>query len=106
MPRFLRDLAEKVPPWSRIDGISTVKPDRLLRRLSEGAVANVRFDDLVRLIEKLGFELKRVSGTHHIYVHPAIPEMLDLQSVGGEAKPYQVRQLILLVEQYDLRIGE
>jgi hypothetical protein len=29
---------------------------------------------------------------------------LNLQPIGGQAKPYQVRQLLKLVEEYDLRI--
>ena len=90
----------------RVDEIPTLKPDRLLRRLSEGAVRNVRFDDLIHLVEELGFERKRVSGSHHIFIHPEIPNILSLQSVGGEAKPYQVRQVMSLVERYDLRIRE
>jgi hypothetical protein len=35
-------------------------------------------------------------------VHPEVPELLNLQSAGGEAKPYQVRQFLRLVERYSL----
>ncbi len=31
-------------------------------------------------------------------------EQLNLQDVGGEAKPYQIRQFLRLVERYDLRM--
>jgi hypothetical protein len=37
-------------------------------------------------------------------VHAAIPEQLNLQDVSGEAKPYQIRQFLRLVERYDLRM--
>lgn len=44
----------------------------------------------------------RTSGSHHIFSHPDVPELLNLQEVAGEAKPYQVRQLLRLVERYNL----
>jgi predicted RNA binding protein YcfA (HicA-like mRNA interferase family) len=48
--------------------------------------------------------LARVSGSHHIYVHPEVPQLVNLQDVRGEAKPYQVRQLVRIVERFDLRL--
>jgi hypothetical protein len=39
-----------------------------------------------------------VSGSHHIYAHPEVAELVNLQEVDGEAKPYQVRQVMRLVE--------
>ena len=79
---------------------------QLLRRLVQGALHNVAFNDLVNLAEGFGFQLVRVSGSHHIFTHPEIPELVNLQSVGGEAKPYQIRQLLRLVERYDLKLEE
>ncbi len=72
---------------------------RFLNHLARGAVADV--GDLCRLAEGLGFELRRVSGSHHVYVHPDVPELINLQAAHGQAKPYQVRQLLRLVERYD-----
>jgi predicted RNA binding protein YcfA (HicA-like mRNA interferase family) len=77
---------------------------KLLARIASGAVTNVAFADLCSLAEGLGFELRRVSGSHHVFVHPDIPQLINLQSVRGQAKPYQVRQLLRLVERYDLRL--
>jgi len=68
--------------------------------------ANTRFADLVSVIEGFGFRLSRMSGSHHIYVHPDVPEPLNLQEVDGKAKPYQIRQFLRLVELYDLKLGE
>lgn len=45
---------------------------KLLNRLARGAVANVAFGDLCSLAEGLGFELRRVSGSHHVFTHPDI----------------------------------
>lgn len=78
---------------------------QLLRRLSHGALQNVAFGDMVNLLDGFGFGLVRVSGSHHIFAHPDIPEVINLQSVGGEAKPYQVRQFLRLVERYNLKMG-
>jgi predicted RNA binding protein YcfA (HicA-like mRNA interferase family) len=65
---------------------------------------NVAFADMRSLVEDLGFELRRVSGSHHIFAHPDIPELLNLQDAQGQAKPYQVRQLLRLIERYDLKL--
>ena len=79
---------------------------RLLKRLSQGALNNVGFSDFRSLVEGFGFRLARVSGSHHIFIHPAIPEMVNLQEVKGEAKPYQIRQFLRLVERYNLRLED
>ncbi len=63
---------------------------------------NLRFAELTSLAEAFGFVLDRVSGSHHIYHNPRIKEILNLQDVGGKAKSYQVRQLLDLVEEYNL----
>lgn len=80
-----------------------------LRRILNKALAgsrNIRFGEIVRLAEAFGFRLARVSGSHHIFIHPQIPELLNLQSVQGVAKPYQVAQLLRLVERYNLTFGD
>jgi len=64
--------------------------------------ANVRFGEMVKLVEAFGFGLSRVSGSHHIFVHPDVKELVNLQDVEGMAKPYQVRQFLKLVERYNL----
>jgi predicted RNA binding protein YcfA (HicA-like mRNA interferase family) len=79
---------------------------KLLMRLAGGAVTNVAFADLYSLAEGLGFELRRVSGSHHVFAHPDIPQLINLQAARGQAKPYQVRQLLRLVERYDLRLED
>ena len=97
---------ESVPPTGSIHSgrKNALNRRRLLSRLSSGAVRNVRFADLTDLVQSLGFRLDRVSGSHHIFIHPEIPELVNLQQVDGEAKPYQVRQLVRLVERYNLKL--
>ncbi|MEZ4638345.1 MAG: type II toxin-antitoxin system HicA family toxin [Caldilineaceae bacterium] len=67
---------------------------------------NVRFRDLVALVEGFGFRLSRVNGSHHIFVHPEITELVNLQDIRGEAKPYQIRQFLKLVERYNLTLED
>jgi predicted RNA binding protein YcfA (HicA-like mRNA interferase family) len=81
-----------------------MKKTKLLHRALSGT-KSLRFNELVALAEAFGFRLSRVSGSHHIFVHKNVPELLNLQNVSGEAKPYQVRQFLRLVERYDLKLG-
>jgi predicted RNA binding protein YcfA (HicA-like mRNA interferase family) len=81
-----------------------VNPKRLLTRLVVGQLRNVSFRDFSALVTTFGFRLARVEGSHHIYQHDTIAEQLNLQEVAGEAKPYQIRQFLRLVERYDLRM--
>lgn len=67
---------------------------------------NVRFSDLAALVEALGFSLARTHGSHHIFQHPLVSEAINLQSVNGQAKPYQVRQVIALIEEYGLTLSQ
>lgn len=83
-----------------------MSPRKLFGRLVRGSVRNVAFEDMRRLIEAFGFELKRVSGSHHIFAHPKISELVNLQNVDGQAKPYQIRQFLKLVERYALSLEE
>jgi predicted RNA binding protein YcfA (HicA-like mRNA interferase family) len=75
---------------------------RLLVRLARGDLQNVSFADFRRLVEGFGFDLIRIGGSHHIFSHPGVPEMVNLQEVRGQAKPYQIRQFLRLVERYNL----
>lgn len=64
---------------------------------------NVHFNDAVRLARMAGFEEVRTSGSHHIFRHERHRELiLNLQERGGDAKPYQVRQLVRLIEDHGL----
>jgi predicted RNA binding protein YcfA (HicA-like mRNA interferase family) len=78
----------------------------LLRRLTQGALHNVAFGDMVDLVQGFGFRLDRIRGSHHVFVHPDVPEVLNLQPEGSQAKAYQIRQLLRLVEEYELRLED
>jgi predicted RNA binding protein YcfA (HicA-like mRNA interferase family) len=79
------------------------------RKLLQKALSspkNMQFNEMVTLVEVFGFRLSRVKGSHHIFVHPQVRELVNLQNVGGKAKPYQVRQFLRLVERYNLKMGD
>ena len=78
---------------------------KLLRKIVNNP-RNVRFDDLVALVKAFGFRLSRTAGSHHVYVHACVLELVNLQNVNGEAKPYQIRQFLELVELYDLQLED
>ena len=63
---------------------------------------NVRFDDLCRAAETFGFFLRGGKGSHRVYVRQGVTELLNFQNVGGKAKPYQVRQLLKVIESCNL----
>jgi predicted RNA binding protein YcfA (HicA-like mRNA interferase family) len=57
-------------------------------------------------MEGSGFSLSRMSGSHHIFSHPKVKELVNLQNVNGQIKPYQVKQFMGLVERYDLHLEQ
>ncbi len=63
---------------------------KLLKKILSGS-KNISFADMQNLIQGFGFTLSRTKGSHHIFVHPDIPEIVNLQNVKGGAKLYQVR---------------
>ena len=66
---------------------------------------NLRFGEMVSLVEAFGFHLSRTQGSHHVFARSNIPELVNLQNVHGKAKAYQVRQFLQLVERYNLTLG-
>lgn len=78
--------------------------DKTLSRLLSGTSDSaIRFDDLCSLLERLGFQ-KRVKGSHHVFRRTGVEEMINLQRDGGNAKPYQVRQVRAVILRY--RLGD
>jgi hypothetical protein len=54
-----------------------MKRRKLLARLAAGSLQNVAFRDLDDLAGGFGFKLARQSGSHRIYTHPAVTELLN-----------------------------
>jgi len=76
--------------------------DRVLGGLAD---KNIRFQDLRRLLNDLGFSM-RVKGDHHIFYKEGIEEIINLQPLsGGKAKAYQVKQVRGIILKYKLHRG-
>ena len=83
-------------------GISLmVKKREIYRKLKENP-KNIRFEELCNAAELFGFKFRGGKGSHKIFVREGIREMLNFQNVKGKVKPYQVRQFINIIEQYNL----
>jgi len=82
-----------------------LKPRKVYEKTLSGS-RNIRFADLCGLAQAFGFRLDRISGSHHIFWHPR-GLMLNLQpDRNGQAKPYQIRQLLGLVEENGLALND
>ena len=81
------------------------KLKKILEKVLAGS-KNIAFNDFILLVEGFGFHLSRVSGSHHIFVHAKVKELVNLQNVKGQVKPYQIKQFMELVERYNLQIEE
>jgi len=77
---------------------------KLFLKISRGSLANIRFEQMTKLAEAFGFRLSRINGSHHIFIHPDVMQILNLQNVNGTAKPYQVKQFLKLVETHNLKM--
>ena len=69
--------------------------------LMAGSDQNIAFDDLVYLLEGMGFE-KRIKGSHHLFSKDGVDEIVNIQPAGNKAKPYQVKQVRVLIMKYRL----
>jgi predicted RNA binding protein YcfA (HicA-like mRNA interferase family) len=81
------------------------KKQKLIQKLLSGS-KNIRFSEAQIAIEAFGFHLTRISGSHHIFTHPDVIELINLQNVNGKAKPYQIKQFLEIVERYNLHIED
>ncbi len=76
---------------------------------AKNAPKNFSFDELCALAEGVGFRFVRQNGSHRIYKNDQINNeecMIPIQDYKGKAKAYQVRQLLDLIDNYNLMEGE
>ena len=74
-----------------------MNPRPLYARIVRGEVQNVDFGDFVRLLRAFGFEPDGTRGSHRFFRHQT-GSRLNLQVRAGQAKDYQIRQFLELVE--------
>jgi hypothetical protein len=73
--------------------------------------ADIKFNDLCKLAELVGFILRRTvknGGSHnHHYRHPTTKGIMTFQpDKHGKANAYQVRQLLKHIEEHELMEGQ
>jgi len=76
---------------------------RILEKVLSGlSDKNIRFSEFRSLVSSLGFD-ERIRGDHHIFTHPSVTEILNLQPLrDGMAKAYQVKQVRSIILKYKL----
>ena len=78
------------------------REEKLLERLRDfRRDQNWEFDELCHLLQRLGFEM-RISGSHHFFSKAGLLEKINLQPQQGHAKPYQVRQVRMVLQASNL----
>ena len=73
----------------------------LLAILSGTKDKSIQFSDLQTVLSRLGF-VCRIKGDHFIYTRDGVEEIINLQPLGGKAKPYQVKQVRGIILRYQL----
>ncbi len=79
------------------------KRNKLYEKI-KNAPENVRFEEICALAEMAGFIFKAARGSHKSYRRAGVVELLNFQNEGGKAKPYQVRQLLKIIDSYGLEV--
>ena len=80
------------------------KKQKVLTKILSGfADKNIGFQELKNLLLHLGFEI-RIKGSHHIFTHDKVEEILNLQPKFGRAKPYQVKQIRNIIIKHKFKI--
>ena len=80
------------------------RPDKLYAKLLSNPRAAISFRDFEKLLAAFGFENARAVGSHRQYVHPKLNRPFPVQPTGKDAKRYQVREFLELVEEHGLYI--
>ena len=75
---------------------------KLYARLHTNPAPTLSFRDFERLLRAFGFEYVRTTGSHRQYVHPKLTRPLPVQPEGKDAKRYQVREFLELIEEHGL----
>jgi len=70
---------------------------------------NFEYGNLCYLVESAGWVFSRQQGSHRIYKHLGVKDRIattiNVQNNGGKAKPAQIKQVLVFIEQHDLLPG-
>lgn len=79
---------------------------KLYARLADNPRATLSFRDFEKLLKAFGFEYLRTRGSHRQYGHPLLTRPFPIQPSDKDAKPYQVREFLELIEEHGLYLAE
>ena len=72
------------------------------RLLSRQGWHNFSLNDIDTLLRSIGFTHARTSGSHQVYVNKTIGKIVNIQSVNGKCKPYQLGQILDIIKEHNL----
>ncbi len=78
--------------------------EKLFARTTANPGQQIAFREFVALIEAVGFRHARSKGSHRSYRHADCPKLLVIQPQGNQAKRYQVREFLDMVEEFRLSL--
>jgi hypothetical protein len=79
---------------------------RLLLERAKDNPDGLRFSELCQLAECFGWQFTRQRGSHRLYKRVATREMMNFQDINGEAKGYQVKNLLTAIEELGLELTD
>ena len=84
--------------------------DKILKSIMSGTQdQNIKFRDLQRVLDALGFDHKENNGDHFLYNYPGIKELINIQpdkKDHSKAKSYQVKQVRNFLEWNNISMEE
>ena len=81
-------------------------PAKLYALLLQSTNRTVDFRDFVAMAEAFGFANIRTKGSHRSFAHEDCPKLLVLQPKGKDAKRYQIREFLDMVEAFGLTLDD
>jgi predicted RNA binding protein YcfA (HicA-like mRNA interferase family) len=79
------------------------KREKLRQRLKNNP-KNATFSDIRKLLEQEGFELNRITGSHHVFTKGEITFVVPVHN--NKVKTVYVKRVIELIEQVDQQTDE
>jgi len=61
------------------------------RFLTKKGWNNFSSNDIITILNQIGFTYNRTNGSHQIFVNKDIEKIINLQPVKGKCKPYQLK---------------
>ena len=75
--------------------------DKVIKKIEEHN-KNIKYSDFCSMLKYFGFVCKRQRGSHRLYSRLGVKELINIQNVNGEIKPYQIKQFLNIIKKYNL----